>query len=199
VPVPGQHLLAIAVCVDGASVYVLAGFALTVSCPLAQPRPFRSRSPGQQPSPTCVPEASHRTRRWAEHVGREGGDARRRGSRRGSRAGILGAAERAHSTQSANQSSQRESSHHAFTGRIQKIREPGHARSWRFLHWIRTEPPRTGDGRSRMAFGSAPLHSAQAFRAQLLRRPEYPRIQTAGKCTVHGILVYIQREEVRER
>jgi hypothetical protein len=117
VPLAGLHLLSIALCVVGAPVYELAGLALTVSCPLAQPRPFRSRPPGEQPGAACF-----LTRAVARPDGRSMSGAKAamhvvaallaaRG--RGSREGRIVC-----SMQSANRASQRESFRHAFTGRI---------------------------------------------------------------------------------
>jgi hypothetical protein len=49
------------------------------------------------------------------------------------------------------------SSHHAFTGKIPTIREPGHPRSGRFPGWIKREPPGRESGGSRRELGSSPI------------------------------------------
>ena len=87
-----------------------------------------------------------------------------------------------------------ESSHHAFTGGIQKIGEPGASS-------IMAVPPLDSAGAAlygrrweHEGVRTIANHSAQEFGAQLPCRPQYPRIRTDGKRTAHGVRVVYRTE-----
>ena len=103
------------------------------------------------------------------------------------------------SMQSANPAFQRESSHHAFTGGIQKIGEPGASSIMAVPSLDSAGAALYGRRWEHEGVRTIANHSAQEFGAQLPCRPQYPRIRTDGKRTAHGVRVVYREQEARER
>jgi len=105
----------------------------------------------------------------------------------------------ARSMQSANPAFQRESFRHAFTGRIQKIRDLGASSIMAGLSVDSAGAASYGRRCEHEGAATIANHSAQELGAQLPCRPQYPRIRTDGKRTAHGVRVVYRGQEARER